>query len=391
MLLRGERSERAPKSRLAERRLGSEPVGDAQRVGLEQLDSRLLRQHDVAGHQAALREEAPAAHAPAIAVDLLDVHLPAVANAVALAGLAAGDVEISVFLVLLALGSAEVLHQQPNAALLRSLAADVGTETGAEQGVARAVVTLLGPPVAQPVLRLAAKMGRVRLLARRLGLANRIPRGAPGPAPEPIEQGCRHAPAFARAADLGQVLRAHARVNLLRLAKQGAAEAGQIPRRIPLADRVAVGGPHGRPGAVTVGEIGAEPGLEASGRSFDEDIAERRRLLPMLAEGPTEQDPQEVANPLHQPPCSCGMNKVCSTCGSNLPTSLPGLPSPLSATARKPLPVSCRKRSSARATASESATSNSCLVSPVRSITIWTAIFALLLTLRGGSVNHING
>src|SRR5207237_9661618 len=125
---------------------------------------------------------------------------------------------------------------------------------------------------------------------------------------------------------------------------------------------VTVGGPQGTPSAVAVGETVAEPGLEASGRSFDDDIGERRRLLPMLAEGPAEQDPQEIANPLHQPPCSCGMNRVCSTCGSNLPTILPGLPSPLNATARKPLPVSCRKRSSARATASESATSNSCLV-----------------------------
>src|SRR5581483_1982406 len=75
-----------------------------------------------------------------------------------------------------------------------------------------------------------------------------------------------------------------------------------------------------------------------------------------------------------------------STVGSNLSSTLPGLPPLPSATARKPLPVRWRKRSSASATALESATSNSCRVSPVRSITIWIAIVALLVTHEGLSL-----
>src|SRR5215467_2476649 len=176
------------------------------------------------------------------------------------------------------------------------------------------------------------------------------------------------------------MLLADAPVDLVRLDQQRAAQARQVPGSVAFAYRIAVIGAHRSPGAITIGEVCTNPRLEAPGRPLDGDIGERRGLLPMFAEGPTQQRPQQVADPLHQPPCSCGMNRVCSTVGSNDRTSLPGLPSPLKATARKPLPVSCRKRSSASATALESATSNSCRVSPVRSITIWTAMCRLLLT-----------
>src|SRR5262249_31495607 len=166
----------------------------------------------------------------------------------------------------------------------------------------------------------------------------------------------------------------------MRLDQQRPAQARQIPGPVALAHGVAVIGPYRSPGAIAIGKMCTNTRLEAPGRPLDGDIGERRGLLTMLAEGPMQPRPQQVANPLHQPPCSCGMNRVCSTVGSNFSTSLPGLPSPLRATARKPLPVNCRKRSSASATAFESATSNSCRVSPVRSITIWTAMCTLLLT-----------
>ena len=39
-------------------------------------------------------------------------------------------------------------------------------------------------------------------------------------------------------------------------------------------------------------ELSFEARLEALRRSLDGDIGERRRLSPMLAEGPTQQDPQ---------------------------------------------------------------------------------------------------
>src|SRR6476660_3192561 len=90
----------------------SEAICDPQRVRLEQLQRRLLRQHHVPRYQAALREEAPAADAPAVAVELLDVHLPAVSDAIALARLAAGDIEKPVLLVLAALGNSEILLEQ---------------------------------------------------------------------------------------------------------------------------------------------------------------------------------------------------------------------------------------------------------------------------------------
>ena len=126
------------------------------------------------------------------------------------------------------------------------------------------------------------------------------------------------------AANLGQMLRAHARVDLVRLAQQRVTQARQVPGRVALTDRIAVVGPHRRPGAVAVGEVRAEPRLEALGRSLDGDIGERRRLSPMLAEGPMQKDPQQVANPLHQPPCSCGMNRVCSTLRIELVDQLAG-------------------------------------------------------------------
>src|SRR5690349_17551356 len=110
----------------------SKPIGDAQRVGFEQFKGRLLTQHDVARHQAALGEETPAAHTPAVAIELLDVHLPTVANAVALARHAAGDVEVAVFFVLSALRNREVFLEQPNATLLRPLAPDVGVHATGE-------------------------------------------------------------------------------------------------------------------------------------------------------------------------------------------------------------------------------------------------------------------
>src|SRR5262245_606601 len=171
------------------------------------------------------------------------------------------------------------------------------------------------------------------------------------------------------------MLVAHLGVDRMALAQQRGAQAGELPGAVPLAEGVAVGGAERRPGAVAVGEMHAEARLETPVRPLNDDVDECRCVSPILAEGPPEQGPQNLADTVHQPPCSCGMNRVCSTCGSNLRSSFPGPPSRPRATARKPLPVRSRNRSSASATALESALSNSCRVSPVRSITIWTAMF----------------
>src|SRR5262245_26514931 len=185
--------------------------------------------------------------------------------------------------------------------------------------------------------------------------------------------------------ELGRMLVAHLRIERMTLAQERGAQAGEVPGGVPLAEGVAVRGAERRPGAIAVGEMHADARLETPVRPFDDDVDERRCVSPILAEGPPEQGPQNLADTVHQPPCSCGMNRVCSTCGSNLRSSLPGPPSRPRATARKPLPVSSRNRSSARVTVLESALSNSCRVSPVRSITIWTAMsLRSLLTHQGG-------
>src|SRR5581483_3788114 len=222
-------------------------VGDLERVGLEQLERQLLRQHHVAGHQVALRVEAPAAHAPAGAVELLDIHLPAMANAVALAGAAADHIEETVLLVLQPLGGSEVLLEQSDAALLGALAADVAErQPGTEEAVAGRIVALLRPPLEQPSLRLLAAR------ERRLRLGSGPP--AETAAPDAVEQS-RHTAALACPTELVPVLGAHARIHVVCLPQQGPAEVCQVPCRVVLAEAVEGLRPHGRPEAIAAGEM----------------------------------------------------------------------------------------------------------------------------------------
>src|SRR5580704_2872159 len=113
-----------------------------------------------------------------------------------------------------------------------------------------------------------------------------------------------------------------------------------------------------------------------------------RRDQPASSEGVVLQRPQNAAHEEHQPPCKCGTNRVSSTSLSNLPSSLPGLPSPLNAAARKPALVNWRNRSSASATACASVTSNSWRESPKRSITMWTR---LVLAFRSRLFSNVCG
>src|SRR6185503_3839312 len=82
-------------------------------------------------------------------VELLDIHLPAIADAIALAGAAADDVEEAKLVELLTLRRGEVLLEQLDTALLRPLAAAFVGRAQEEHG-ARQLIALLRPPLQQP-------------------------------------------------------------------------------------------------------------------------------------------------------------------------------------------------------------------------------------------------
>src|SRR5262249_17560265 len=132
------------------------------------------------------------------------------------------------------------------------------------------------------------------------------------------------------------------------------------------------------PRPIAVRELRAQARFQAPPAALDGDTSESPRFAPLFAEGPAQKGSQDILHGSHQPPCSCGMNRLCSTVGSKSRINFPGLPSLPSATARKPLPVSSLKRCSASATALTSDESNSCRVSADRSITICTPISLLL-------------
>src|SRR6185503_124074 len=248
-------------------------------------------------------------------VELLDIHLPAIADAIALAGAAADDVEESKLVELLTLGRGEVLLEQLDAALLRLLAAAFVGRAEEEHG-ARQLIALLRPPLQQPASGIGSARLRLRRGVRVFALApDQVAIERVGFAPQPLEQGgdaipgSEHLQLFAspaESAQLGCMLLAHLRVDRMPLAQQGDANAADVPCRVPLAEGVAVGRAERRPGAVAVGKMHADPGLETPVRSLDDDVRERRCVSPMLAEGPPEQGPQNLADTVHQPPCSCG-------------------------------------------------------------------------------------
>ena len=74
-------------------------AGHRQRAALIGFKCDLLRQHDVARGQLAIRNEAPFAHVLARAAELLDVGLRAMVNSIPRAGVAADYVEVPESLV----------------------------------------------------------------------------------------------------------------------------------------------------------------------------------------------------------------------------------------------------------------------------------------------------
>jgi hypothetical protein len=78
-------------------------ICDSQSLALECFERDLLRQHDVAGSQFAFRQEAPFTDPVADRIQFVDVHHLSVADAIALAGVRADDLEISVGAILLGL------------------------------------------------------------------------------------------------------------------------------------------------------------------------------------------------------------------------------------------------------------------------------------------------
>src|SRR5215218_6518790 len=74
-------------------------MGNGKRAALVGFKGYLLRQHDVAGDEVAIRNEAPFANVLARAAEFLDVGLRAMVNPIARPGVAADDVEIPESLV----------------------------------------------------------------------------------------------------------------------------------------------------------------------------------------------------------------------------------------------------------------------------------------------------
>src|SRR5439155_21268308 len=213
----------------------------------------------------------------------------------------------------------EVVLEQLEAPILRLSAAGIAGRAQEEHG-ARQLVALLRPPLQQSVARFGSARALLRLARRGVGevavaAPDQIPVERVGLAPQPLEQrghpipGPEHLELLAppaEAAQLDRMLLAHLCVDPMPLTQQSDAKAAEVPRGVPLAEGVAVGRAERRPSAVAIGELRPEPRLEALMRPFDDDVRERRCVSPMLAEGPPEQGPQYLANPLHQPPCSCG-------------------------------------------------------------------------------------
>jgi hypothetical protein len=80
-----------------------ESLRDSNRIFLEELQCKLLRQHDVAHGRQRSRLEAEQTRPSSRSVELLDIQLAGVVNAVSNCSLGAHGVEVAVRLVLLAL------------------------------------------------------------------------------------------------------------------------------------------------------------------------------------------------------------------------------------------------------------------------------------------------
>ena len=87
-------------------------MGYGERAALVGFKGDLLRQHDIARDEIAIRNEAPFADLVARVAEFLDVRLGAVVYPIARPGIAADDVEISESLVARALLRREPLLQQ---------------------------------------------------------------------------------------------------------------------------------------------------------------------------------------------------------------------------------------------------------------------------------------
>src|SRR4029453_10044788 len=87
-------------------------MGYGERPALVGFKGDLLRQHDIARDEVAIRDEAPFADVVARAVEFLDIRLGAMMDPIARPGVAAGDVEISESLVAGALLRREPALQQ---------------------------------------------------------------------------------------------------------------------------------------------------------------------------------------------------------------------------------------------------------------------------------------
>src|SRR5207248_10307395 len=102
----------ATRSEPARPRRNERAMGNRKRAALVGFKGDLLRQHDIARDEVAIRNEAPFANVVARAVEFLDVRLRAMMYPIARPGVAARDVEISESLVAGALLRREPALQQ---------------------------------------------------------------------------------------------------------------------------------------------------------------------------------------------------------------------------------------------------------------------------------------
>jgi hypothetical protein len=87
-------------------------IGDVPCISLVEFQRQLLSKHQVTDWDAAFRDEAERANWPAPVINLFDIQLLAVPDAVALAGIPAGNLEKSVPNILLALHGRQVVTKQ---------------------------------------------------------------------------------------------------------------------------------------------------------------------------------------------------------------------------------------------------------------------------------------
>jgi len=99
--------------------IDGEFIRNFERVLLEQLESQLLSQHDIARHKAARGHEAQDGCRSALVIEQLNIKLDAILDAVVPARVPASDIKTSVPLLLLELGRRKIIPKEPEAARLR--------------------------------------------------------------------------------------------------------------------------------------------------------------------------------------------------------------------------------------------------------------------------------